>query len=233
MAAEFLRAKYFALVPFGHELSQIYEELLGELRKLHTQEPVQFVGARLAELQAQLTWFANELQLEKRALQLWQVVRQKITTLGQTALQTDDKYREAKTQFVFDPDVGVMELQQKLPMAWHAFNETPVVEEIAEYKALQRFTGWFQASSNVSIGSLMNDYRRYTDVDLWLPPFRAHALLIGHRHYVTFDGRFVAVDTSDQCEVLLAHDFLAANFTLSLRPVVSIQMFHHVYEWTY
>lgn len=35
------------------------------------------------------------------------------------------RYREAKTKFIFEPLDGVMYLEQKLPMSWHAFNETP------------------------------------------------------------------------------------------------------------
>lgn len=217
---QFLRAKYFAIVPFGHELNEICTELVNELRKLYQLEPVQFMGAKVAELQAQATWFANELQVEKRAGQLWNIVRQKITTLGQTALQTDDKYREAKTQFVFDPDVGLMELQQKLPMSWHAFNETPIVEEIQEYRTLLGFTTLFQGS-NVSLWSLYYDYQQYMDPVQWLPPYKTQGLLIGQRHFMTFDDRFVAVDTVDQCSYLLAHDFLTANFTLIMRPLVS------------
>lgn len=207
-------------MPFGRELNEIVTELVGEVRKLYATEPVQFVGVRLAELQAQITWFANELQVEKRALQLWHIVRQKITTLGQTALQTDDKYREAKTLFVFDPDVGVMELQQKLPMSWHAFNETPIVEEIQEYKTLLGFTSLFQGS-NVSLWSLYNDYQQYVHPELWLPPYKANALLIGRKHFMTFDERFVAVDTIDQCAYLLAHDFHSSNLSLVLQPLES------------
>lgn len=35
------------------------------------------------------------------------------------------RHREAKTKFVFEPNDGIMLLEQKLPMSWHAFNETP------------------------------------------------------------------------------------------------------------
>ena len=38
------------------------------------------------------------------------------------------RYREAKTKFIFDPESGNVELEQKLPMSWHAFNETPKFE---------------------------------------------------------------------------------------------------------
>jgi len=29
---------------------------------------------------------------------------------------------------VFDPETGIVEFEQKLPMSWHAFNETPKFE---------------------------------------------------------------------------------------------------------
>lgn len=35
------------------------------------------------------------------------------------------RYREAKTKFIFEPKTGIMHWEQKLPMSWHAFNETP------------------------------------------------------------------------------------------------------------
>jgi hypothetical protein len=38
------------------------------------------------------------------------------------------RYREAKTKFVFDPETGNVEFEQKLPMSWHALNETPKFE---------------------------------------------------------------------------------------------------------
>lgn len=38
------------------------------------------------------------------------------------------RYREAKTKFIFDPESGNVEWEQKLPMSWHAFNETPKFE---------------------------------------------------------------------------------------------------------
>jgi hypothetical protein len=38
------------------------------------------------------------------------------------------RYREAKTKFIFDPECGNVEWEQKLPISWHAFNETPKFE---------------------------------------------------------------------------------------------------------
>lgn len=35
------------------------------------------------------------------------------------------RYREAKTKFIYDPYEGIIYFEQKLPVSWHAFNETP------------------------------------------------------------------------------------------------------------
>ena len=43
----------------------------------------------------------------------------------QTVLEASTRYQKAKTKFIFDPRKGLVELEQRLPMPWHAFNETP------------------------------------------------------------------------------------------------------------
>lgn len=230
LAWQFVKEKYFVLVPFGKEMNEIISELIGEIRKLYKLEPVQFIGDKLAEIQRSIEWFANEFQVEKRLYQLWNIVRNKVARFSQTALETDDKYREAKTKFIFDPDVGLLELEQKLPMAWHAFNETPIIEEIQEYRTVLEMASWFQGS-NVSIWTLYYQFQENKDPVTWLPPFHAHSLLVGSSHYMSFDKRFVSLNSRfatidaaqkpNQCSYLLAHDFVDGNFTLLLEPSVS------------
>lgn len=99
------------------------------------------------------------------------MLKSKVAKFTQTALQADDHYREAKTNFIFDPHTGIMQLEQKLPMSWHAFNETPRFEEIPEYKLLMKVQEFF-AGSNFSIWNLYYEYKPYTDPHSWLPPFK-------------------------------------------------------------
>jgi len=44
---------------------------------------------------------------------------------SQTVLEAGGRHQNAKTKFVFDADKGIISLEQKLPMPWAAFNETP------------------------------------------------------------------------------------------------------------
>lgn len=230
LASAFLREKYFKVVPFGKELQKLTNELIDEIKELKKQELVQFVINRIEEWEEKLAWFAEEFQLDKRMHQLWNIILNKITSYEQTALQTDDKYREAKTNFIFDPNAGLMKLEQKLPMAWHAFNETPLFEEISE---LQTLTKLFRLFNGVNVSLVSFDVLEYyTNPYVWLPPFKARSLLIGSRHYITFDKRFISLNHKyafiennqkpDQCSYVLANDFVDYNFTLTQEPSIAI-----------
>lgn len=233
LATAFLREKYFKVVPFGRELERLINELIDEIKMLKKREQIQFILNRIEEWQAKFAWFAEEFQLDRRMHTLWTIIIDKITSYEQTALQMDDKYREAKTKFVFDPNVGLIKLEQKLPMAWHAFNETPIFEEISELQAISKV---FRMFNGVNISLVPFDmWQYYTDPYLWLPPFKARSLMIGSRHYITFDKRFVLLNHKysliesgnlthkpDQCSYLLANDFEDFNFTLAQEPSISV-----------
>ncbi|XP_055638867.1 uncharacterized protein LOC129776937 isoform X2 [Toxorhynchites rutilus septentrionalis] len=223
----FVKEKFFRLVPFGRELSQVTTELWEEIKQLQKLEYVQFIMQHVNDIRAKIEWLAEEFQLEKRLHQLLRIAKNKLTKYAQTALQAENRYREAKTKFIFDPDQGILELEQKLPMSWHAFNETPKFEEIPEYRFVGDIQDFF-TGSNTTIWSLYSGLRHYTDPKMWLPPFKANSLLVGARHYMSFDRRFVSIDLSDsneygdvkQCSYVLAHDFYNRTFTLLLEPSV-------------
>ena len=230
LASAFLREKYFKVVPFGKELQKLLNELVDEIKQLRKQELVQFIINRIDEWESKFAWFAEEFQLDKRMHQLWHIILNKITAYEQTALEMDDKYREAKTNFVFDPIVGVMKLEQKLPMSWHAFNETPIFEEIDE---LQMLTKVFRVFNGVNVSLFSVDLLEYyTNPYVWLPPFKARSLMIGSRHYITFDKRFISLNhryayiengqKPDKCSYVLANDFVDFNFTLTQEPSIAV-----------
>lgn len=92
--------------------------------------------------------------------------------------------RVAKTNFIFDPREGIVLLEQKLPMPWHAFNRTPDFSEIAEYKmARDLIDTW--VFSNSSLMSYYYLYKQYTNVYNLIPPFsgqyKNHCITIGYR----------------------------------------------------
>lgn len=226
----FLKDRYFKLVPFSNEIHEIYVELKEELLELQKSKHVEFFVSRVKEVRDNLEWLADELQLERRLLSVYKMMQQKVMHMAQTALEADSRYREAKTKFVFDPDAGIIDLEQKLPMSWHSFNSTPLFEEIPEFKMVGKVQSFF-ASRNFSLWSFYYDYKSYVDPDTWLPPFKSQSMIIGSRHFLSFDNNLVGVNIKyeviqenrkpDQCSYLLATDWVGKNFALTLEPTVS------------
>lgn len=170
LAWKFIKEKYFKLVPFGAELNEVLTDIWQEIKKLQKVKQVQLVISKYYEVVAKLEWIADELQLEYRIHQLYSLIRNKFRNIALNALETADKYREAKTKFIFDPEVGIIDLEQKLPMSWHAFNETPKFEEIEEYKTLAKVQN-FLSETNSSIIMKLYNIRAQLDPKTWLPPY--------------------------------------------------------------
>ncbi|XP_037927466.1 apolipophorins [Teleopsis dalmanni] len=221
IAWNFFKEKYFKLVPFGAELNEVLTEIFDEIKELRNINEVRIVIEKYNEIIAKLEWILNELQFETRLHQLYALVRNKIRNYAMNAIETADMYREAKTKFIFDPEEGIIDLEQKLPMSWHAFNETPKFEEIPEYKLLAKAQNIF-STTNSSLLKYIYNLRSNLDPKTWLPPYYSQALLVDFRHYMTFDKKFVGLSKgqqrSTQCSYLLANDFAQNNFTLLLEP---------------
>lgn len=168
---QFLKEKFLSMVPFGKEIKEIFADFSNEFNELQKIDAVEEALARLKEIQAQFSWVIKEFQLEKRLNNLLNILKNKLTRITQNALQTDDVYREAKTKFVFDPDAGFIEWQQKLPVAWHAFTETPHFEEIPEYKVFNDVQTFLFSKKNSSIWTLYYSLKPLSEPQNFLPPF--------------------------------------------------------------
>lgn len=221
---QFLREKFVNLVPFGKEMKDFTNEIVAEFKELQKVEQVREAVQRYEEVQSSIRWLLNEFQFEKRLNMLIEILKMKLTRITQNALEAEDVYREAKTKFVFDPDIGIIDWEQKLPMAWHAFNETPQFEEIPEYRLMREIQDFFFTKNNNSIWSWYYDMKLLSEPDNLFPPFKAHAFLIGSRYVVTYDNENVNVDSKlldDSCYHVLAHDFIDKQFTFLLKRKVN------------
>lgn len=215
----------FLRMPFAAELREVLVDLLDSFKKLRNDEAVKQYFDQIEEIQSRLKWFMDEFQLDKRLNALVEILKKKLSRITQNALETEDVYREAKTKFIFDPDVGKIVWEQKLPISWHAFNETPQFEEIPEYKFINDAQTFLFGARNDSWSFFNGIF--LTEPQNLIPPFKAHALLVGSRHIVTFDKASLEFDANefseskvldDQCSYLLAHDFIDGHFTIILKP---------------
>ncbi|XP_049847119.1 uncharacterized protein LOC126299332 [Schistocerca gregaria] len=222
---QFLEDKYFALVPFGKELKQVFTEIINEFKELRKLQSVNFVIEKTNELTEKVIWFYNYFDLGTKIQKTVILIHSKLTDMTQTALQAENRYREAKTKFIFEPENGDVELEQKLPMSWHAFNETPRFEEIPEYKKLSDMQNYF-STSNTTFWTLYYEYKSLIDPSNWLPPFKGHALIVAPQHFMTFDQKFF--EFRGACSYLLSTDFSDRNFSILL--VSDPVMEGHLYD---
>lgn len=168
---EFLKEKYFTIVPFGKELQEIIDEIINELKELNKLPSINYLVTKTNELYNKLAWIWDYFDLEEKLQAGINLVQSKLMQGSLSALDADNRYRKAKTKFVFDVDEGIVLLEQKLPMSWHAFNETPKFEEIPEYRVIAEFQNYL-AFSNKTFWSFYHDYKPYTEIQNWFPPFK-------------------------------------------------------------
>lgn len=171
---QFLKEKILSMVPFGKEMKEVIADISNEFKELKNVEAVREALEQYEEIHAKVSWVLKEFQFEKRLNNLLDILKNKLTRITQNAIQTEDVYREAKTKFVFDPDRGFMEWQQKLPVAWHAFNETPHFEEIPEYKLFQSIQSFLFSKKNGTIWTLYYGLRPLSEPQSLLPPFDSY-----------------------------------------------------------
>lgn len=211
---QFVKERYFAFVPFGKELKDVVDEIVTELKELRKLPSVNYAVEKLEQLYDRIGYFCEYFEVKLKIESFIRLVHAKMMDISQTALQAESRYREAKTMFIFDPNEGLMCLEQKLPMSWHAFNQTPEFHEIPEIRAIADVKTYF-VTSNTTFWSLYYQYKPYSELSNWLPPFKAQAMIIGSQHYITFDGRYF--EFAGNCTYLLAKDFVRDTFAVLVK----------------
>lgn len=172
---QFIRERYFAFVPFGKELKDVLEEIVRELKELRKLPSVKYAAEKLEQAYERATYLWQYFEVRAKLESGFRLLHTKLMDISQTALQAESRYREAKTKFIYDPNNGLMCLEQKLPMSWHAFNQTPEFQEIPEYKAIRDMGSYFTAS-NTTFWTLYYQFKPLTEPSNWLPPFKGKQL---------------------------------------------------------
>lgn len=168
---QFLKNRYFAYVPFGKELKDVVDDLLLELKELKKLPSVKYALEKYDQVYNKINYIYEYFEVRTKLDNLLRLIHTKMMDISQTALQAESRYREAKTMFIFDPNRGLICLEQKLPMSWHSFNQTPEFHEIPEFRAIADIKTYF-VTSNTTFWGLYYQYKPYSDLSNWLPPFK-------------------------------------------------------------
>ncbi|XP_011501595.1 PREDICTED: uncharacterized protein LOC105365190 [Ceratosolen solmsi marchali] len=211
---QFIKERYFAFVPFGKELKDVVDEIITELKELKKLPSVKYASEKIQQIYERALYLYEYFEVRTKLESTVRLIHSKLMDISQTALQAESRYREAKTKFIYDPNHGLMCLEQKLPMSWHAFNQTPEFQEIPEYRAIVDMGSYF-TSSNTTFWTLYYQIKPLTEPSNWLPPFKAQAMIIGGQHFRTFDGRYF--EFAGSCTYLAAHDFVRNHFAILIK----------------
>lgn len=169
IAWKFIKEKSQKLIPFGSELNEVILEICEEIKELEKVKQVQVMITKFRKVSSEVELFAEEINLKTHLHHLYILLRNKLRTYSSNALELANMYREAKTKFVFDPENGVIDFEQKLPISWHAFNETPKLKEIPEYTFISQMRRML--ATNMSILGHIYDLRSYMESKTWLKPY--------------------------------------------------------------
>ena len=162
-------------------------------------------------------WSLEHLQVGRQMKLLIAHVRERmLEEFRQTSTEARMRYQLDKTRLRYNPELGLIELEQKLPFPWIGFDQRPRFEELPELQRIQSLLAFFKSSNSSLIDQIMS-YVPEQDLADWLPPFKSSAQFIGLQHYVTFNG--VHYEFTGPCTYLLARDFKTHNFTLAVHYV--------------
>ncbi|XP_073994094.1 apolipoprotein lipid transfer particle isoform X2 [Rhodnius prolixus] len=213
MLYDIVTEKYFTVVPFSYELNEIRTEIVGEVKELYKLPVINFTLQLYKDVQKQVNWLYDYLEVQEKVQTVIPIIYNLIRNYSNTALDNEMINHASRTNFIFKPEAGIIFLEQKLPVPWHAFNATPNLAEIPEYKTIITVHKFF-SPVNGSFWSYYYVFAPLVDPSNWLPPFSSQALIIGSQRLITFDG--VSYDLPGRCSYLLARDFLYDTFSLVL-----------------
>jgi hypothetical protein len=102
----FLKEKYFNMVPFGKELQDVVLEIVSELNELRKLPSIEYLTVKYEELYGNAKWLYDYFDMDARLHRFMSLLRKKITDMSQTALQAEN--RRVKGQFYFIKQVLTM-----------------------------------------------------------------------------------------------------------------------------
>ncbi|XP_014673849.1 PREDICTED: uncharacterized protein LOC106814086 [Priapulus caudatus] len=164
------------------------------------------------------SWILDTLNLKENAVKFSQVGIEQ----GQKVIE--DTVRDLVHQYirpdishvtVYEPEQGEIQYEQYLPFEMKTLDEIPEVdvESLPYYSQIKaQYEKYEPYIANYSMLDTYYKYKPTLDINNWIPPFKAQAMLIGSQHFVTFDNTFY--DFAGQCSYVLAHDFIDANFSV-------------------
>ncbi len=173
--ANFLQQKYTDLDEYLMWLERLKAELETLYDSFLKENPELDKGAESGrKLVSFLLWSYRYLELDQKLPQLLSTLRERgVEMFQQTATDARLRYSPQKTLFRFNPELGFVELEQKLPMPWISLHERPRFEELPEIRRINSFLSLFQVSNKSVVNDLLSQVPESFSISNWLPPFKS------------------------------------------------------------
>jgi len=125
----------------------------------------------------------------------------------------NDYFQFQKTKWtVWDPQRGEYAFEVYVPVDLPEFSAVLKAYKMEALMSPSSYLPEFSIPSDWTIMDVVNAYRPGADISEWVPPFRAHATVVGNQHYMTFDRKFY--EFAGECSYLLARDFIGKTFSV-------------------
>ena len=173
-AANFLQQKYLDIDEYLVWLSQLRAELETLYQGFLKENPELQKGVDNGrKLVAFLHWSYNFLKIDERLPQILAALRERgPEIMSQTATDAQMRYSPQKTLFRFNPELGSIELEQKLPFPWISFDEKPQLDQLPEIQRINSILSLFQPSNISAVDRLLSYVPKQQQLSDLLPPFK-------------------------------------------------------------
>lgn len=174
-AGHFMQQKYSDiddyltwLAKLRAEIGVIYQEFLKENPEL------QKGAENWQKLLAFIQWTYNHLDVNQKISDIIVVMRERgEEILRQTATDAQMRYSLQKTLFHFNPDLGSIELEQKLPFPWLSLDETPQFDQLPEIQKVKSILAMFKSSNTSAVDTVLSYIPSHQPLTQMLPPFKS------------------------------------------------------------
>lgn len=174
-AGQFLQQKYSDLDDYLSWLVKIRNEIEIIYRGFLKENPELQKGAEnWQKFIALVQWCCNHLDFNQKMSDFVASLRERGAELWrQTVTDAQLRHMVQKTMFRFNPELGYIELEQKLPMPWISLDETPLFDQLPEIQKVLSLVSLFQPSNTTTMDVVFSYLPRQQQLSDLLPPFKS------------------------------------------------------------
>ncbi|KAF5303408.1 hypothetical protein FQR65_LT08250 [Abscondita terminalis] len=137
------------------------------------------------------------------------------------------------SNYIFRPDIGIIEITQPLPVEWDTFDSLPQFHQHPLYDKIKEKAESLIKIQKHHFGDMINTIKSYIGEPseyILSPPTNNIAMVIGDSNFFTFDKKYFKF--KGNCSYILTAEFLTTTFAVEINydpeRVITISMPHSI-----